>query len=141
MVQLQAEDARKAGATDVVDAVGPRPGEHGVVRGDEALGDELRGLLVHQRCELVDGGFEDDVVRTEGSSLLDGAATMLLLDCGPRIVDAREAGACAQRVPHRGRFLDSLPVSEGSASEVVVAAGGIGGRVVGIAVNTGHEGQ
>ena len=62
MIQPQTEDPRKAGSVDAVDAIRPRPREHDVAGGDEALADELSGLLVNQRSELVDDGFGDDVV-------------------------------------------------------------------------------
>jgi len=64
MIQPQAEDPRKASSADAVDAVRPRPREHDVVGRDEALADELIGLLVDQRSELVDDGFGDDVIQT-----------------------------------------------------------------------------
>ena len=104
------------------------------------MADELIGLLVNQRSELVDDGFGDDIVRTDGETLLDRAATMLLLDCST-VVDARVDGARADRVPDQGGFLDSVPETEGSASLIIAAGGGIvGGRVsVGVPIDTGHE--
>ena len=140
MIQPQAEDPRKASIANAVDAVRPRPREHDVVGRDEALADELIGLLVNQGSELGDDGFGNDVVRTEGETLLDRAATMLLLDCST-VVDARVDGARADRVSDRGGFLDLLPEAEGSASLIIAAGGSIvGGRVgIGVAVDTGHE--
>ena len=142
MIQPEAEDPRKASSADAVDAVRPGPGEHDVIGRNQALADELIGLLVDQRSELGDDGGRDYAVRVEGETLLKRAAAMLLLNRA-LIVDAGLSGAGAVRVPGRGRFLDSLPEAKGSTSLIIAAGGGIvGGRVgVGVSVNAGHEDQ